>query len=292
MLMIARSMQQIGGSFGELLIPPPTKTEPYPPLPLEVDDEYIFEQYIQAQPPGSISKLTAFNLNCQIFETVTPLATMELAYGIDSVFDIKKQKQVMEGCLRAVKRVLNNVPRELMLEPGSKAGEFATSTSYYPLMPAYTGMRTNGNDGMQGIQDNLENRRRLQFEIQKANIYASQLGTRSFIVEKYWNLETAHEEMVRNAGGASNITPPSVIAIGLDGMASKQSPSSKADEIDIANERESVVRDLLQLLGSISQVNMEPNGASFVRPSFHPSLTPVSLGPCPPFLCRRATILP
>jgi hypothetical protein len=282
MLMIPRSMQQIGGSFGELLIPPPTKTEPYPPLPLEVDDEYIFEQYIQPQPPGSISKLTAFNLNCQIFETVTPLATMELAYGIDSVFDINKQKQVMEGCLRAVKRVLNNVPRELMLEPGSKAGEFATSTSYYPPIPAYTSMRTNGNDGMQGMQENLENRRRLQFEIQKANIYASQLGTRSFIVEKYWSLETAYEEMMRSTGGGSNLSSPGVIAIGLDGMVPKQSPS-KADEINISNERESVVKDLLQLLGSISQVNMEPNGASFVRLSFPTPPTSVYFRPYPPF---------
>jgi hypothetical protein len=278
-------MQQIGGSFGELLIPPPTKTEPYPPLPLEVDDEYIFEQYIQPQPPGSISKLTAFNLNCQIFETVTPLATMELAYGIDCVFDINKQKQVMEGCLRAVKRVLNNVPRELMLEPGSKAGEFATSTSYYPPMPAYTSMRANGHDGMQGMQENLENRRRLQFEIQKANIYASQLGTRSFIVEKYWSLETAYEEMMRSTGGGSNLSSPGVIAIGLDGMVPKQSPS-KADEINISNERESVVKDLLQLLGSISQVNMEPNGASFVRLSFTPPPTPVYFRPYPPFTCH------
>lgn len=268
-------MQQIGGSFGELLIPPPTKTEPYPPLPLEVDDEYIFEQYIQPQPPGTISKLTAFNLNCQIFETVTPLATMELAYGIDSVFDINKQKQVMEGCLRAVKRVLNNVPRELMLEPGSQPGEFATSAPpYYPPTQAYSGMRTNGNDPMQTIQESLERRRQLQFEIQKANIYASQLGTRSFIVEKYWNLETAHEEMTRNSGGGSILSSPSVIAIGLDDMVPKQSPG-KTDEINIANERESVVKDLLQLLGSISQVNMEPNGASFVRLPSSPLLNPV-----------------
>ncbi|KAE9369063.1 hypothetical protein N431DRAFT_427315 [Stipitochalara longipes BDJ] len=259
-----RSMQQIGGSFGELLIPPPTKTEPYPPLPLEVDDEYIFEQHVQSQPPGSISKLTAFNLNCQIFETVTPLATMELAYGIDSVFDINKQKQVMEGCLRAVKKVLNNVPRELMLQPGSQAGEFATSTPYYPPTSAFAGMRVNGNDSMQNTQERLENRRLLQFEIQKANIYASQLGTRSFIVEKYWNLETAHDEMMRNSGGGSNLSSPGVLAIGLDGMIPQQA-ANKVDEINIANERESVVKDLLQLLGSISQVNMEPNGASFIN---------------------------
>jgi hypothetical protein len=263
MLVGIRSMQQIGGSFGELLIPPPTKTEPYPPLPLEVDDEYIFEQGFHPQPPESISKLKAFNLNCQIFETVTPLATMELAYGIDSVFDINKQKQVMEGCLRAVKNVLNNVPRELMLEPGSQAGEFATSTNYYPSTSAYAGVPIENIGEIQN-QERLENRRLLQFEIQKANIYASQLGTRSFIVEKYWNLETAHEEMVRNSGGGSNLSSPGVIAVGLDGMIPKQLPN-KVDDINIANERESVVKDLLQLLGSISQVNMEPNGASFIN---------------------------
>jgi hypothetical protein len=290
---MSRSMQQLGGSFGELLIPPPTKSEPYPPLPLEIDDEYIFEQSVQPQPLGTISKLKAFNLNCKIFQTVTPLATMELAYGIDSVFDINKQKQVMEGCLRAVKTVLNDIPRELMLQPGSQAGEFAASaTPYYPPMPAYPGMQTNGNDTIQRIQESLEKRRMLQFEIQKANIYASQLGTRSYIVEKYWTLETAHDEMKMTSGGGSNLSSPDVITVGLDGMLSKQAPS-KADEINIANERESVVKDLLQMLGSISQVNMEPNGASFVRlvsaypllfyiNSYLPLPTPFMTSPYPP----------
>lgn len=262
-------MQQIGGSFGELLIPPPTKSEPYPPLPLEVDDEYIFDQNIEPQPPGTISKLTAFNLNCQIFETVTPLATMELSYGIDSVFNINQQKKIMEECLRAVKRVLDNVPRELMLQPGLKAGEFASSAlPHYPPTTAYPGIQANGN-GIHDPQDHLTFRRQLQFEIQKANIYASQLGTRSYIVEKYWGLETAYEELQASSGGRSNLSSPGVIAVGLDGLVPKQSPG-KADgvEINIANERESVVKDLLLVLGSISQVNMEPNGASFVSSSF------------------------
>jgi Fungal specific transcription factor domain len=268
MLIFSRSMQQIGGSFGELLIPPPTKSEPYPPLPLEVDDEYIFEQVIEPQPAGTISKLTAFNLNCEIFETVTPLATMELAYGIDSVFDINKQKQVMEGCLRAVKRVLDNVPQELMLRPSLQPGEFAkTATPHYPpTTAAYPGLQADSQEAIaHGMNRLSEQRRMLQFEIQKANIYASQMGTRSYIVEKYWALETAYEELLASSGGRSNLSSPGVIAVGLDGMVPKHSPG-KADgvEINIANERESVVKDLLLVLGSISQVNMEPNGASFV----------------------------
>jgi hypothetical protein len=269
MLIISRSMQQIGGSFGELLIPPPTKTEPYPPLPLEVDDEYIYEEYVDPQPVGLISKLTGFNLNCQIYATVTPLATMELAYGIDSVFDMSKQKKVMEECLRAVKRVLDNIPRELMLEAGSKAGEFASSArQYHPPIPSYPGQRSNGIELGQGMQGN-DARRQLQYEIQKANIYASQLGTRSYIVEKYWNLEAAFEEMNANSAEPILLSSPGVIASGLDGMLPKQSGTSHSDgvEINIANERESVVKDVLRMLGSINQVNMEPNGASFVSPS-------------------------
>jgi hypothetical protein len=271
MLITSRSMQQIGSSIGELLIPPPTKTEPYPPLPMEVDDEYIYEKYIGAQPPGVISKLTGFNLNCKIYETVTPLATMELAYGIDSVFDINKQKKVMEGCLRAVKRVLDIVPRELMLQANPKAGEFQTSSrQYQPPTPDYAGLRSNGNEPLQGMQDSPDMRRQLQYEIQKANVYASQLGTRSYIVEKYWALDAAYKEMNANSAEPTVLNSPSLIASGLVGKLPRQSGPSQYDgiEIDIGNERESVVKDLLWLLRSISQVNMEPNGASFVSLTF------------------------
>ena len=74
-------MQQLGATFGELLIPPPTPTEPYPPLPLEVDDQYIYVDHIEPQPKEITSKLAGFNLGIQIYQTLTPLATMEMAYG-------------------------------------------------------------------------------------------------------------------------------------------------------------------------------------------------------------------
>jgi hypothetical protein len=234
---------------------------------MEVDDDYIYEKKVDPQPQGVISKLTGFNLNCQIYQTVTPLATMELAYGIDSVFDINKQKKVMEECLRSVKRVLDKAPPELMLHVGSQAGEFGKPTrQYYPPMPDYLGLRSNGNEPGQNIQENWETRRQLQCEIQKANIYASQLGTRSYIVEKYWTLEAAYKEMNASSAEIFPLSSPGLIASGLDGMLSKQSGPSQYDgiEINITEERESVVKDLLWMLGSISQINMEPNGSSFV----------------------------
>jgi hypothetical protein len=122
------------------------------------------------------------------------------------------------------------------------------------------------------LQDASDARRKLQFEIQKANIYASQLGTRSYIVEKYWNLQEAYDRMKANSGSSPSVmSSPGLMATGLDGMLPKQSPTSNYDGTDIAQERENIVKDLLQVLGAISQVNMEPNGGSFVRAlSFFP----------------------
>jgi hypothetical protein len=265
-------MQQLGASFGELLIPPPTASDPYPPLPLEIDDEFIYVDHVDPQPHGIISRLTGFNLNIKIYATVTPLATMELAYGIDSVFDWSRQKRVLEDCLQAVKRSLDHAPPELLLQVSKPFDNQAPAQGqYYPPMPEFPGHRSaNPNETSQWQLNNPEARRQLQLEIQKANIYASQLGTRSYIVEKYWNLQESYEALKANSGGdtSSVMSSPGVMASGLDGMLLTKSNGNTSHygdlETNVANERESIVKDLLKVLGSISQVNMEPNGGSFV----------------------------
>jgi len=54
---------------------------------------------------------------------------------------------------------------------------------------------------------------------------------------------------------------------GLDGIIPKTSPTSNYDgvETNVADEREDIVKDLLHVLRSISQINMEPNGGSFIN---------------------------
>ena len=259
-----RSMQQLGAAFGELLIPPPTPSEPYPPLPVELDDEYIFEKRYGVQPEGTISKLAGFNFGIRIYQTLTPLATMEMAYGIHQVFDWNRQKNILEDALTKVKKVLETLPRELLLEPGSQPDQYgATERQYYPPMTDYPGIRSNGNDISQWADGDA--RRKLQYEIQKANIYASQLGTRSYIVEKYWNLYEVYEQMKANSGGAVHMGSPGLMATGLDAMLPSSSTSNyNGIETLVAGERELIVQDLLHVLGSISQVNMEPNSGSFV----------------------------
>ncbi len=253
------SIQQLGATFGELFIPPPTPNNPYPPLPLELDDEYIFADRIEQQPTGKLSKLAGFNLNVRIYSTVTPLATMELAYGIDEVFDWNRQKRLLEDSLLNVKRVLDDIPSELRLETGSQPGDFQGLSSYYPPNSDFPGLRANGADSTQWPDDEAKERRRLlQFEIQKANIYASQLGTRSSFVDKYCNLQDAYNAMQANA---DQMTTPSSAAIGFGLPVPSVTGNS---ETNVAEERESIVKDLLEVLSCISQVNMEPNGGSFV----------------------------
>jgi hypothetical protein len=259
-----RSMQQLGATFGELLIPPPTPTEPYPPLPLEIDDQYIYVDHIEPQPNGIISKLAGFNLGIQIYQTLTPLATMEMAYGMDQVFDWNRQKKVLEDALRNVKTVLLSAPKELTLQPNPQSGQYEpVDRHYHHPMTDYPGGRVNGNEINQ--YESAQANRELQYEIQKANIYASQLGTRSYIVEKYWNLHGVYEQMKLNNGGTPQLSSPGLMASGLDGML-PQSSTSNYDGIEtiVASEREAIVKDLLRVLGSISQVNMEPNAGSFV----------------------------
>ncbi|MCJ1421575.1 hypothetical protein MMC32_007939 [Xylographa parallela] len=267
MFVAVKSLQALGTSFGDLFVPPPTPTEPYPPLPTEVDDVCIYPTHILPQPPGLISELVGFNANVRVFCSYNSLSVMELAYLVDEVFDWERQKRVLGSCLQTVKAALDDVPQELMLRPGSQSGGFGLSSYWQGL-----GYRspTGGFSGTQNPaanyrQDNDESplsRRRLQCEIQKANIYASQLSTRSYIVEKYWNLRDAYDCII--SGRKSVVNSPDNTADGLD-CSKRTEHQFDALEQEMYDERKIIVRELLTVLSMISQVNMEPNGLSFIN---------------------------
>lgn len=286
-------MQQLGATFAELTIPPPTPTHPYPPLPLPVDDAYIFVSHILPQPTGTISKLVGFNIGIQIYMTCTPLATMELAYGIDELFDWPRQKRILEECLENVKHTLENIPAELQLVAGNEPGRFfhehpagasaihnpplrdEKPPMYYPhAQPRGFGQifSPKATPARSPADLHADPTRQLQYEMQKANIYASQLGTRSYIVEKYWNLLDTHDARGARAGspgrdgGGPMIGPAGMFVQPMEGapLARAAAPDDAVQAL-MSAERETIVQDLLRVLGSISQVNMEPNGGSFIN---------------------------
>ncbi|KAI1151915.1 hypothetical protein F4825DRAFT_338089 [Nemania diffusa] len=234
-----RSMSQLGASINELPLPPPTTQEPYPEQPVEVDDEYIFSDQILSQPEGTISLITGFNRNIRIYMTMNELIGVEMCYGIN-FFDWSAQKNIISNGLVSAKQAIEHLPPQLQIvkpEPdeNGSAGLDSAGLRYYP--PAFPETQPD-NDVRRALGEPLR-RRQLQTEIQKANIHASQLATRSYFVERYLNLRDAHSENV-------------------------QGVKYDRDEI-VAEERELIVQDLLAVLTSIGQRNLEPNGQSMIN---------------------------
>ncbi|KAI2635804.1 hypothetical protein GGS26DRAFT_604746 [Hypomontagnella submonticulosa] len=244
-----RSMTQLGVSINEIPLPPPTSQEPYPEQPIEVDDEFIFPNQIQPQPEGTISLITGFNRNIRVYMTMNELVGVEMCYGIN-FFDWSAKKNILSNGLASAKQAAEDLPPELQVKADNlqhlqnhNLGFDDSNLEYYP--PALSNAQR-ANDLRRVLAEHPVRRRHLQFEIQKANIQMSQLATRSYFVERYLNLREAH----RNDPGFA-----------------EREGSEEKDERDdmMVNEREVIVQNLVTVLASISQRNMEPNGCSLIN---------------------------
>lgn len=262
-------IQQAGVSQWDLLMPPVTPSHPHPPLPVEVDDGYITPEHvhIDLQPPGLIPAITGFNTNVRVLSTYNDLAAMEVVGGVDTIIDWERQKRVLEASLQSVKRMLDGLPSELVLtfeipSPQSREPKYPSPNPGASVAQELARRATNGFDNARIDFNRPEERRRIQYEIQKASIYITQLGTRLYLVDKYWNLYDAYNQSKSGSGKTDGASSPGVIAPIL----SKYDPSdhSSTTEQDLAAEREDIVKTFLILLGQIDGVNTEPLGNSFL----------------------------
>lgn len=228
---------------------------------MEVDDACIFPNEIVPQSIGVVPEITGFNVNVRIYLSYSSLSTAEMAFGIDELFDWDRQQRLLGECLDRCRHTLDNIPDVLKVhQKDSQNGRFGQRRQpYYPPMPEYFNMRDPALnfDG----HESHEARRESQYEIQKANIYASHLSIRSYIVEKYFSLldksnNTKTQLALQNS--------PDMYASGLDRLVSTSEVDAEELEKRMSEEREQVVKDLLVVLGSIDMVNMEPSGDSFV----------------------------
>jgi hypothetical protein len=187
------------------------------------------------------------------------LATAEMAFGIDEIFDWERQQRIFEQSLQRCRTILDSIPEVLRVQagPGRDAGFPQQRQPYYPPMPEFSGLR----DPALGNDNGPEPQDARRYEIQKANVYASHLATRSYLVEKYFLQLEKYNKIMAQADLHSS---PVGLAAGLDRIASASTVNIEALEKTMSDEREQVVKDLLVVLGSIDMVNMEPNGDSFV----------------------------
>lgn len=259
-----------------------------------MDDEYILPHQILVQPEGTVSLLHGFNQGIKIYMTMNGLVSVELSYGITSL-PWSDQKNMLEDCLQAAKQVMDGLARELAVDmspahgmgPSAAGGldsfpvplrdPFEDTPGYQYQPPAFPASQPS-NDIRHVLGSQPMRRRMLQYEVQKANIYASQLATRSYYVERYFNLRDAHREHSRNqaaqaayaaeAGGVNDGTfgaaDDSSKAVAA---AAVQAAAEQSDHVDavMAAERELIVHNLVAVLASIPQRSLEPNGASVIN---------------------------
>ncbi|KAJ5172147.1 hypothetical protein N7492_004740 [Penicillium capsulatum] len=256
-----QSLHQMGSAGIKVHMPPETPTDHYPPLPLEIDDEFLFATHVAAQPAGRVSRIVGFNANVRVYSSYNALLAWEIAFGSGQIVNWEHQCSMLWDCLRKVKSALLNVPAELSLvhKARTPAG-FST--------PRETG------SVFSYPEDHIDQERRaIQYEIQKANIYASQLNTRSWLVEKYWSLVETFTRYGNSASMPGSVIPPfnpentPDSSMDIDGSLRASSHvqlHAQTDQIGriMAEERKLVIKDLFKLLRTVNEVNMEPNGAS------------------------------
>ena len=254
LLLGVRSFSQLGGAQTDIAIAPSTPSLPYPAYPENIDDMYIVANQINEQSEGSAPLLTGFRFGIDIYTTMNGVVSLELAYGVSSLPWTDQRHLLREGLL-AVKGIIDNLPPELQLgntgevDPMEAFEDSATSLQYVPPMwphgqPAH--------DLRNAFKTQPHRRRQLQYEIQKANIFVSHLATRSYFVELYFNLRDVHL--------ADQNFPQ---------QTEEEKAAEQKDDQEILDlmtaERELIVQNLLTVLGSISQRNLEPNGGSIIN---------------------------
>ncbi|KAL9624539.1 MAG: hypothetical protein Q9160_001203 [Pyrenula sp. 1 TL-2023] len=264
------TMHQLGSLDDGRVMPPATTAEPYPPPPLETDDTYIFRTHVSAQPTSLVSELTAFNVNARIMFACNSLTALELAFGANDIFDWPRQRAMIFTTLYNAKRVTEDMPPELVMSPSTSTQDDITSFAQHQhnQYPDHL----NGHDSP---NNNPAWRRNIQYEIQKANIYATSLSTRSYLNEKFWTLNdqrtTSHHPNNRsNTSSVNDATmDASFAAAAVDMRLQREGsdgpglPDDEEAEAAMGREREDIFKDLSILLRSVKQVNMEPNGLSF-----------------------------
>lgn len=272
-------MAQLDGSSRDLIIPPDTANHNGPDYPVEVDDAHILADRILPQPEETVSTITGFVKVCLVYRTMDDLVRIELAHGM-SAYSWEQQKHCLHKALQEVKEVGENLPAELKVDTSRFSTKFPLSASeggtrdaptYQYVPPAYP--RTQPVHDLRHLFAQDESKKRsVQFEIQKANIYASILATRSHYVERYLSLRDVYLNDQRAQAQASETgsivyrTAADSSSSSLAAAAVQAAADHTNDEIDelFLQERSNIVENLYNVLLSIDQCDLEPNGGSLI----------------------------
>ncbi|MCJ1331545.1 hypothetical protein MMC10_008236 [Thelotrema lepadinum] len=184
-----RSLQQATFGNTEASAFPEILSAPLPPLPLEIDDIYISADYIALQPAGIVSEIVGFNAKIRLHRSYEALVLNDLILGNGGRIDLAYQRQLAGQALASCKHIIDGLPVELQLRPHIDTSE---SDSDIHLDDAVLDLNARAVNEM-----SPETKRKIQYEVQKADIIISQLGTRLHIITKYCESSETNMEIDR-----------------------------------------------------------------------------------------------
>lgn len=264
-----KTLNQIGVSFSELFVPPQTRSEPYPPLPLELDDTDLTSTDAFFPPSGTVSRLVAFNANVQVLLSCDKLAILDDGYGVDETFGLDQRKAVLEHSLLTMRNIMNDTSNELDLgdptapdqpqEPlhHSNTKLFTQDLGPHPLGD-YDFKETAAELArIQRSKVSAAERAKVQYRtevskyrIQVSNFHANQLSVCSYLVGQYWSLCE-----VRHSAHSPNDTTISSSPCFTSNPNNylPDTTQSGLDEELILDCTEVTIRNFIMLLGFITQ---------------------------------------
>lgn len=202
-----KTMQQLGENCAEVAYQFPSSSRMETPLPLERDDVHIFNNSFESQAYATMSELTGFTQIVRVYQATLPLADLDPAFSSDTKHDLQTRRAVIKSCLDACKLV-PTLPD--------------TPTNPYRELQDFL----NGNARGQLADDPMEQRNQ-QIAMQKADLDASAIATRFYLVDLFWK-----------AG-------------------SSDADNDQQLEQEMREERSGICKDLLHLVGRAGSLQVE-----------------------------------
>lgn len=188
------------------------------------------------QGDNGVTLLTGFRLALDIYTSMNGVSSLELAYGMTSL-PWANQRNLLRDGLVAAKGIIDRLPAELssLIQDGTPSFDEVEAEYVPPSWPR----RHLANDIRNVMKQDFRLRRQLQYEVQRACIFTSLLSTRAYFTEMYFALHVLH------------------LSSDLDSKLDYDADDAEVLS-SMTSERDSLVQDLLSLVATLSQRNLEP----------------------------------
>ena len=228
----------------------------YSELPADLEDYHVYPTRLASPHPGDVSPMTGFNANDIICRRYNVGHRQHVHPFAGTNVDLKHQQRGVYEALKTCKDILNAQPpafHTFVSDAQPKIGNQSTASH------AATGS---------GFGERIEfyNREPVQYEIVRANLYASVLSLRTdFVVHCMTGIDRQVRSGLALRPSDRGSTFSELNPAGLnDLIEGPMSPDLTPLKMAIQQEEASIVRELVEVCASLVEVNGEPNADNFV----------------------------